>query len=135
MTDKDFAEFSPPGEKPVLDNIFQVSDKFLGSLVLYLSASTLRLPLSQVAGITYRSTSTTWNPANIADGAMTSTTVTLSGATLGDIALVSFSVAVPAGAILAASVTAANTVTVTLFNKTGGALDLASGTVKVAILR
>jgi hypothetical protein len=73
----------------------------------------------------------TWDPANVADGAFTSTTVTVTGAAVGDVVSVGFSVAVPAGAILSGAITAADTATVTLFNKTGGAVDLASGTLKV----
>ncbi len=77
--------------------------------------------------------SNTWDPASTADGAMTSTTVTVTGATVGMPADVGFSVAVPAGAILSGNVTAADTVTVTLFNKTGGVLDLASGTLRADV--
>lgn len=84
---------------------------------------------------TGRTGSTTWDPASVADGAMTSTTVTVTGAAVGDVVAVGFSVAVPAGALLVGSVTATNTVTVTLFNKTGGALDLGSGTLKATVLK
>jgi hypothetical protein len=76
-----------------------------------------------------------WDPASIADGAMTSTTITVSGAQIGDPVGVGFSNAVPAGALLTGQVTATNTVTVTLFNKTGAALDLASGTLHVTAWR
>lgn len=79
--------------------------------------------------------SKTWDAGNIADGNMTSTTVTVTGAALGDVASASLTTAVPAGALLTANVTAANTVTVTLFNKTGGDLDLASGTLKAEVVR
>jgi hypothetical protein len=79
--------------------------------------------------------SKTWDAASTADGAMTSTTVTVTGATLGMLARASFSLAVPAGAVLSAAVTASDTVTVTLFNKTGGALDLASGTLRADAFR
>lgn len=75
----------------------------------------------------------TWDPASIADSAFTSTTVTVTGAVVGDTVNVGFSNAVPAGALLVGAVTAANTVTVTLFNKTGGAVDLASGTLRVDV--
>lgn len=70
----------------------------------------------------------TWNPASVASGAATSTTVTVTGAALGDLADAAFSLAVPAGVVLSAEVTAADTVTVTLLNLSGGAVDLASGT-------
>jgi hypothetical protein len=75
----------------------------------------------------------TWNPPRVNDGAMTSATVGCMGAVVGDPVSVGFSAAVPAGAILSGSVTAADTVTVTLFNQTGAPLDLLSGTLKVVI--
>lgn len=102
------------------------------------SATKVKLKL---AGNAYRNTTSqpfeatkTYDPPSIADGAMTSTTVTYAGAAIGDKFFAVFSLAVPAGAILDAQVTAADTVTVTLFNKTGGALDLASGTLRVVRL-
>jgi hypothetical protein len=84
-------------------------------------------------GIVPFAASTTWDPGSIADGAIASTTVTVTGVGTGDACevAVGHSAGIPAGAILAGSVTSANTVTVTLFNKTGGALDLASGTLRV----
>lgn len=76
---------------------------------------------------------TTWDPANIVNGGITSTTVTVTGAAIGDTVSVGFSVAVPAGALLVGAVTATNTVTVTLFNQTGSSLDLASGTLRADV--
>jgi hypothetical protein len=78
-----------------------------------------------------RTGSKTWDPASTADAAMTSTTVTVTGARVGDIARAGFTTSIPAGGILAATVTADDTVTVTYFNKTGGVSDLASGTLTV----
>lgn len=86
----------------------------------------------------FRQASKTHDFANIAtDGANDTTTVTVSGAALGDFAIPSLDVTggVPAGALLVASVTAANTVTVTLQNETGGALNLGSGTLRVLVIR
>ena len=60
----------------------------------------------------------------------TSTTVTLTGAVLGDIVVAAFSLAL-GGLRMVAEVTAADTVTVTLINTTAAAIDLASGTLKV----
>jgi hypothetical protein len=120
---------------PRIRSIFDFSAEALGQLKLWLDQNPPIIPLNQVQGIRYLTASKTWDPASVADGAVTNTTVTLLSATLGDFAVASFSLAVPANAILAAAVTAADTVTVTLFNKTGGALDLASGTLKVAIIR
>lgn len=75
--------------------------------------------------------------ASIANGASTNTTVTVTGAALGDFAVASLNVSggVVAGAGLVASVTAADTVTVTLLNQSGGAVDLASGTLRVLVLK
>lgn len=77
--------------------------------------------------------SKTFDWPSVANGANSNTTVTVTGAVLGDNAMASMSVAVPAGSHMFASVTAADTVTVTLFNGTGGALDLASGTLRATV--
>lgn len=76
-----------------------------------------------------------WDPASLADGAATSTTVTVTGALLGQPVIIAFSLAVPAGAILTADVTAADTVTAKLVNHTGGVMDLSSGTLTAYVLR
>lgn len=78
--------------------------------------------------------SDTWNPASIADGNEEAKEVTVTGAALGDYAIASFSLDV-ADLVLDAQVTAANTVTCILANNTGGAIDLASGTVRVLVLK
>jgi ABC-type uncharacterized transport system YnjBCD substrate-binding protein len=78
--------------------------------------------------------STTWDPASIADGGMEAKEVTVTGAVLGDFAIASFSLDV-SDLALSASVTAANTVTCTLSNNTGGAVDLGSGTVSVLVIQ
>jgi hypothetical protein len=71
--------------------------------------------------------SATYDPANLVDGAGATTTVTVTGAALGDIAQASFSLDLQ-GITLTAWVSAANTVSVRFQNETGGAIDLASGT-------
>lgn len=77
--------------------------------------------------------SKTHNFASIADGARESTTVTVTGAALGDF-VVAVSVSVDAaGGVLSGYVSAANTVTVDLLNETGAALDLASATLRVLV--
>jgi Pectate lyase superfamily protein len=75
----------------------------------------------------------TWDPPKTADGAIASTTVRVTGAACGDTVAVGFSTAVPAGALLAGAVTAADAVTVTLFNKTGKTLDLSPGTLRADV--
>jgi|GEM_PF-1792595 len=77
--------------------------------------------------------SVVWDPASVADGDAVSQEVTVTGAALGDFAIASFSLDVQ-DLVLDAQVTAANTVTVVLANNTGGAINLASGTVRVIVL-
>ena len=81
-----------------------------------------------------KSVTATWDPASIANGATEDVDVTYAGATLGDYVLASFSLDV-AGLELSAQVTATNTVTATLANSTGAAVNLASGTLKVLVLK
>jgi len=76
--------------------------------------------------------SATWNPGSIADGAGESMDVTVTGANLGDFARASFSLDTT-DLTLTADVTAADTVTVRLNNNTGGAVNLAEGTVRVKV--
>ena len=73
-----------------------------------------------------------YDPASLADGAGVSQAVTVTGAALGDEATAAFSVSTQ-GIILNAQVTAANTVTVRFQNETGGAIDLAAGTIYVTV--
>lgn len=78
--------------------------------------------------------SDTWDPGNIADGAEEAHDVTCDDAELGDFAIASFSLDV-ADLQLTADVTAGDTVTCVLSNSTGGAIDLASGTVRVRVFK
>jgi hypothetical protein len=76
---------------------------------------------------------TTWNPASATTGTAQSTTVTVTGAAVGDPAVASLTT-MPTGTwLLSAQVTAANTVTVTLRNDSGGTVDPASGTLRVTV--
>lgn len=80
----------------------------------------------------------TWDPPNLVDGDIASTTISFASvgeAAVGNLVIVSFNVALPAGAILTGAVTASNTVTVTLLNETGADLDLGSGTLRVIVIR
>lgn len=78
-----------------------------------------------------------WDPpaTGAVVGASVSTTVSVPGAVVGDVAHAGFSVALPANGILQASVTAADTVTVKLITLTAAAIDLASGTLKVVVTK
>lgn len=77
---------------------------------------------------------TTWDASSIADGDEEAKEITVTGAELGDFVLASLSVDV-ADLVLSAAVTAADTVTAVLANNTGGAVDLASATLKVRVLK
>lgn len=78
--------------------------------------------------------SKTWTPGSVASGGDVSTTVTVSGAALGDFVLVSFSLDLQELGI-SASVTAANTVEVVLQNNTGAAVVLGEGTLKALVFQ
>lgn len=76
----------------------------------------------------------TYDPPSLADGAGATTTVTVTGAALGDMAQASFSLAT-SGITITAWVSAADTVSVRFQNESGGALDIASGTLKAWVLK
>ena len=82
----------------------------------------------------YLTGSATYDPASLADGAGATTTVTVTGAALGDFAMASFSLDLQ-GITLTAWVSATNTVSVRFKNETGGVIDLASGTLKAIVLK
>ena len=74
----------------------------------------------------------TIDPASINDGDSATATMTVTGAALGDIAIVAPPYSLQ-GLQMTAYVSAANTVTIVLFNNTGGAVDLPSGTWKAMV--
>ena len=77
--------------------------------------------------------SATWNPANMVDGAVVSTTVTVTGAAIGDVALAAHDQIGANDVIVSAHVEAADTVRMMIVNKTGGDLNIANGTVYVTV--
>lgn len=108
------------------------------------SAATLPGAVVYSNGKNYQSDGTDWDvytqlkgskvfdTPSIATGASTTTTVTVTGAVLGQYAKASFSLSV-AGLTVTAYVSATNTVTVVFANFTGSAVDLASGTLSVVV--
>lgn len=76
--------------------------------------------------------SATYDPPSLATLTGASTTVSVSGASMGDFVEVSFSND-QAGVLMWGEVTASGTVTVRLFNATTGTVDLASGTLTVGV--
>ncbi len=77
--------------------------------------------------------SKTYNPPNLADGDGTTTTVVATGAQTGQFALAAFSGDLQ-GITVTAWVSARDTVSVRFQNESGGALNLASGTLSVRVL-
>jgi len=78
--------------------------------------------------------SATYNPASLADGDRDTTTVTVTGASLGDFVNVSFAVDLQ-GINMFGYVSAADTVTVVFENRTGGTIDLVNSTIRVRVRR
>lgn len=77
--------------------------------------------------------SATYDPPSMATLTGATTTVTVTGAALGDMVIaVSFSLDLQ-GISVTAYVSAANTVAVRFFNGTAGTIDLASGTLRVRV--
>lgn len=74
-----------------------------------------------------------WNPSEIAEDAITSTTVMVSGAAIGDAVSVGFNTAGANDILLSAHVQAVDTVRVILLNKTGAILNLPNGTLTVHV--
>jgi len=75
----------------------------------------------------------TLDPASLAAAATATATITVTGAAVGDFVIVSPGVSL-AGLVMTAYVSAADTVTVVLYNPTAGAVDLASSTWKAKVL-
>lgn len=95
---------------------------------------------AQQAGIcilTYIHTSAVaaWNPPNLADGAVATTTLAISNALLGDICMATLDSIGDNAVLLSAHVTVNGTARVTLMNKTGGALDIPNGNLRIVALR
>jgi hypothetical protein len=82
----------------------------------------------------YLSASATYDPPNLVDGAGTTTTVTVAGAVVGDYAVASFGLDLQ-GITLTVWVSATDTVSVRFQNESGGAVDLASGTLRVRVTK
>lgn len=74
-----------------------------------------------------------WDPASLTQNQTDATTITITGATMGDIVTASFTEALPDGVILTAQVSTTNTIRVTLLNTTASPVDLNSGTLRVQV--
>jgi hypothetical protein len=74
----------------------------------------------------------TYNPPSLLTGTSTTTTVTVTGAAIGDFTLASFQRDL-SGISLFSWVSAADTVSVQFRNDTGGTIDLSSGSLRVQV--
>ncbi len=101
----------------------QVAD-FIDTFVAHLAL----LPTAYLTG------AKTYDPPNIPDVSQTSTTVTVTGAALGNVALAAFSLDL-LGMVISAYVSSANTVTVTIRNDTGADHNLGSGTLRASVVQ
>lgn len=79
--------------------------------------------------------SATVNPGDTAAGADAQVAVTVTGAAVGDAVLFFPGVAITSGVTVQATVSAANTVTLTFDNETADHVDLASSTWRFLLLR
>jgi hypothetical protein len=77
--------------------------------------------------------SATWDPGSLAAGASATRAVTVQGVSPGGVVAASLTSLTAGGWQLSGQVTAADTVTVTLTNQTGGTVDLPSGTLRVFV--
>jgi hypothetical protein len=107
-----------------------IYDSTLAKLILYNGAAWVNIDGSSLSSVI--DGSATFDPANLVDGAGETTTVTVTGAALGDFAEASFSNDLQ-GISLTAWVSASNTVSVRFQNESGGTLDLASGTLRARV--
>lgn len=100
--------------------------------------NTLAVPTGLVIGATLSKilvASANLAVATLAAGASVDITLTVTGAVTGDLAIVNPQSALPAGLLLRAYVSAANTVTITVTNASTGSVPGASYTFKGAVLR
>ncbi len=95
-----------------------------------ISISTLGLD-----GAPTQAATATWNPPSIPSLQSVSTTVAVAGAAVGDFVLVTHDQLGSTDLQLTAHVQVAGTVRVVLANPTPAAIDVASGTLKVLVLR
>jgi len=77
----------------------------------------------------------TLNSASVSDQAAATDTVTVPGVVLGDMVIGMSAGVSEAGLVRRAYISATDTVTIATTNTTGGAVDLASSTVKLVIAR
>ena len=78
--------------------------------------------------------STTYDPPSLADGEAASASVTVTGARVGDFVLISHDQITSGSWLISGKVASNDVVTATILNKTGGVVDIASGTLSALVL-
>lgn len=121
------------------DNAVAFTGSTISQLRVDIGATNSTAPFSQgTSTLTfsgdYLEGSATYDPPSLADGAGTTTTVTVTGAALGDHCVVSFGGDL-SGISVTSYVSAADTVSVRLQNESGGVLDLGSSTLRARVFR
>lgn len=77
----------------------------------------------------------TWDPVSLVDGAVEAHSITVPGAAINDRVVAALSSITTGGWLISGTVTTANTVAVTIMNKTGAPVDLPSGTLTVTVTK
>ena len=93
----------------------------------------VRIAGSQIAPVLRASA--TWDPGDIGDTAVASTTITVAGAVAGDTVIASHDQIGANDMIVSAHVQATDTARVVVHNKTGGNLNIGSGTLYVTVFK
>jgi hypothetical protein len=116
---------------PVAETVVEPRD-IAGGPSLRLEGLTIGGDGVEVTGVL--SGTSSWNPGAIANGASASKTISVAGAAVGNTVKVGIFPALAAGMLLTGQVTAADTVTVTLGNLSGGSVTpSASSNVRVEV--
>ncbi len=105
-----------------------------GNLAWACTSGSATAPTWWKAGTVFLDASTGWTPGSVAAGAVVTQTVTVTGAAIGMFAEACLSANL-AGLMINACVSAADTVTVTLFNPTAGAIAIGASTVYARVSR
>lgn len=104
-----------------------------GTSKLIINSGGIKVGSSGTTFTAVYSGTTTWDPASLTNGTSDSTTVTVTGAAMGDVVSVGFSQDIPAGVTISGNVSSSGTVRVTITNTSGGIVDLNSGTLRAQV--
>jgi hypothetical protein len=129
------SHYSTNATKPRAYVLANVTNLYIGEYAAMYAPRVLPVDLTvtSFASATILFGSATYNPPSLNDGDGATTTLTVTGAALGDyVESVSFSLDLQ-GITLTGYVSASNTVSVRFQNETGSIIDLASGTLRACV--